>query len=150
MVNEAAQSIGLIEVVSIVVGLFVVLGVFLGLGKWIMYLTTKPIWEKLKSLDNENRTLRDENNELKTKVGNYEVAMKNQLDVAAAENRALVSQSMVEVVGEVASVSNHYSEFQKQIESQISAMKLELVKDYVTSEGLQREFDICRKTTHGV
>jgi cell division protein FtsB len=150
MTNEAAQQIGLIEVVSIVVGLFVVLGVFLALGKWIMYLTTKPIWEKLKALDEENKTLRNENNDLKAKVSGYETQMQNQLDVAAAQNRALVSQSMTEVVGEVANVSSHYSEFQKQIDSQISALKLELAKDYVTKEGLNREFDICRKTTHGV
>lgn len=148
--TNTAQSVGLIEVVSIVVGLFVVLGVFLALGKWIMYLTTKPIWEKLKSLDEENKTLRTENNDLRSKVAGYETAMKTQLDVAAAENRALVSRSMTEVVGEVANVSNHYSEFQQKIESQISAMKLELAKDYVTSKELERELGICRQTTHGV
>jgi predicted nuclease with TOPRIM domain len=148
--TTAAQNIGLIEVVSIIVGLFVVLGVFLALAKWIMYLTIKPIWEKLKDLDAENKALRKENGELALTVKEQKSETTNKLTVAGAENRAIVSQSMTEVVGEVANVSKHYSEFQQQIEALISALRLELAKDYVMTKDLEREFEICRKTTHGV
>jgi hypothetical protein len=148
--TNAAQSIGLVEVVAIVVGLFIVLGVFLALAKWIMYLTIKPIWEKLKTLEVENKTLRDSNTELGTALQKQETNTTTRLAVAGAENQALVAQSMVEIVGEVANVSKHYSEFQKEIEGLISSLKLELAKDYVTAEKLEREFEICRKTTHGV
>jgi hypothetical protein len=137
--TNTAQSIGLIEVVSIVVGLFVILGVFLALAKWIMWLTVKPIWEKLKELSSENKELRNANNTLKT-----------QLEVASANNRTLVSQSMVEVIQEVGTVSTHYAEFRREMENRFSTLELDLAKKHVTKEDLEREFEICRKTTHGV
>lgn len=133
------HNIGLVEIVSIIVGLFVVLGVFLALAKWIMYLTVKPIWAKLDELSADSKSLRDSSSELSRKI-----------EVASADNKTLVSQSMVDVVQEVGRVSTHYSDFRQEMENRFAAVKLDLAQNHVTKNELERELMICRKTTHGV
>lgn len=128
----------LIEVIAVViVGMFAILGVFLALAKWIMYLTIKPIWGKFHTLERESKELREQNDKLRSGI-----------ELAAAQNRALVSQSMTEVVNQVAEVSKHYVTFQNELEQRFAAVNLDLVKSYITKKDLERELEICRKTTH--
>lgn len=136
--NETLPGIGFIDVVTLVVGLFVVMSVFLGLAKWLTHLTMKPVWEKLKEHESDKK-------ELTAKVSRLET----ELQETRTANEALLRQSMTDVMNEIANVSDRYAQFRQEVNGHLSGLRLDLAENYVNTEQLAREFKICRETTHG-
>ncbi len=124
------------EIIVTVVSVFVILGVFLGLAKWIIYLTVKPIWVTLATTTDELKTVRAENADLKA-----------QMATTTANNKVLVTESMADVVGQITAMSGHYAEARAENAASVSAIRLKLAEEYTTKNDLEREFDICRNRT---